>query len=138
MMRKLLMFLLFMLVLPCAPAAAQNVATAKYETKESMEKAWAALLQALPSQKFSVRSASKTDGSFHATRMGSGPSAAKEFASLFGFTAKDGDTVTIEITFTRNPGFMGGGKPEEWAKKIGETMKKTLPDLTVVVTTPKI
>jgi hypothetical protein len=44
------------------------------------------------------------------------------------------NNVLVEATFTRNSGFMGGGKPTDWAKKYGEKLKSELPDLTAEVT----
>jgi len=110
-------------------AQAQKSAVGRYETKETSDKAFLAALHAIPSVKFAVKSSEKEQGTIQATRNASG----REYASLFVIVRKEQEEVILEATFTRNPGFMGGGSPEEWANKFGEALKADLPDLRFTV-----
>jgi hypothetical protein len=113
------------------------MAVGKYQTKETLDKAFTAALRAAPVVKFAIKSSDKAQGTIQASRAGSDSAAGREFASLFVMVRRDADNTIIEATFTRNPGYMGGGKPDEWAKQFGDELKSNLPDLAVDVTAKK-
>jgi hypothetical protein len=126
---RIVLLSLLCVIIPAA-ARAQKVAVGKYQTKEAMDKTFLAAMRTVPIVKFSVRSTDKEQGTIQAIQNSSG----KEFASVFIMVRKDEGNVVIEATFTRNPGFIGGGKPEQWAQKFGDELKSELPDLTITVT----
>ena len=111
-------------------AQAQKMAVGKYQTKENADIAFLATVRAIPLVKFSVRSSEKEQGTIQAIRNAAG----REYASLFVMIHKVDIGVEIAATYTRNPGFLGDGKPEEWAQKLGEELKAELPDLSISVT----
>ncbi len=113
-------------------SAAQTVAIGKYRTKEPTEKAFLSNLRTIPLHEFTIKASDKEQGTIQAARIDK--SGRHEFASLFVLVTKEGDGVLIEATFTRNAGFMGGGKPADWATEYGEGLKAVLPDLTIEVT----
>jgi hypothetical protein len=114
-------------------AQAQKIAVGKYQTKEAFDKAFIAALRTIPLVKFSVRSSDKDQGTIQAVRSTGG----KEFASLFVMARREEKNVILEATFTRNPGFMGGGNPDQWAKQFGDELKSELQDLTIISVTKK-
>jgi len=107
--RGLLLSLLSLLI-PIA-AHAQTIAIGKYQTAETFDKAFVAALRTIPLVKFAVKSSDKEQGTIQAVQSTGG----REFASLFLMVRRDGSNVIVEGTFTRNGGFIGGGKPETWA-----------------------
>jgi hypothetical protein len=113
-------------------ATAQTTAVGKYRTGETFEKAFLTSLRTVPLSEFTVKSSDKAQGTIQANRMDK--LGRKEFASLFILVTKETTNVLIEATFTRNSGFMGGGKPVDWVKTFGDKMKVELPDLKVEVT----
>jgi hypothetical protein len=123
----------FMLININAPA--QTIAVGKFKTSETVEKAFLASLKTIPLSTFTVKTSDKTQGTIQAVRLDK--SGRHEFASLFVLVTKETTNVFIEATFTRNSGYMGGGKPIDWAKKYGEDLKSELPDLTVKITDVK-
>jgi hypothetical protein len=116
-------------------ASAQTVAVGKYKTNEDFEKAFLTNLRTIPSSEFTVKSSDKVQGTIQAVRMDK--TGRREFASLFILVIKGTNNVLVEATFTRNSGFMGGGKPVDWANKYGDKLKSELTDLTVEVTEVK-
>lgn len=131
-MKKVLLLSLLSLVIPIT-AQAQTIAIGKYQTTENFDKVFVAALRTTPLAKFTVKSSDKEQGTIQAVKSTGG----KEFASLFLMIRREGSNVIIEGTFTRNPGFIGGGKPETWAQNFGDELKSDLPDLTINVTKPK-
>ena len=123
---------LLSLLIPIA-AHAQTIAIGKYQTAETFDKAFVATLRTTPLVKFTVKSSDKEQGTIQAVQSTGG----QEFASLFLMITREGSNVIVEGTFTRNPGFIGGGKPEAWAQKFGDELKSSLPDLTINVTKRK-
>jgi hypothetical protein len=113
-------------------APAQTTAVGKYKTNESFEKAFLTNLRTIPTSEFTLKSSDKEQGTIQAVRMDK--TGRHEYASLFVLVTKGTNNVLIEATFTRNSGFLGGGKPVDWAKKYGDKLKSELPDLTVEVT----
>ena len=129
-MRTAIVLSLLSVLVPFA-AEAQKAVLGKYETKEPIDKAFLATLRAVPSDKFSVKSSDQSQGTIQAARTGVG---GRDFANLFVMVHKsDNGTTIIEATFTRNKGFIGGGKPEDWAQKLGDELKSDLPDVTTQV-----
>jgi len=112
-------------------APAQTIAVGKYKTNETFEKAFLSNLRTIPLSEFTLKSSDKEQGTIQAIRMDK--TGRHEFASLFVLVTKGTNNVLIEATFTRNSGYMGGGKPVDWAKKYGDNLKSELPDLTVEV-----
>jgi hypothetical protein len=112
-------------------APAQTTAVGKYKTNENFEKAFLTNLRTIPTSEFTLKSSDKVQGTIQAIRMDK--TGRHEYASLFVLVTKGTNNVLIEATFTRNSGFMGGGKPVDWAKKYGDKLKSELPDLTVEV-----
>jgi hypothetical protein len=131
-MQRGLLLSLLSLVIPIT-AQAQTIAIGKYQTTETFDKAFLAALRTTPLAKFTVKSSDKEQGTIQAIQSTGG----QEFASLFLMIRREGSNVIIEGTFTRNPGFIGGGKPEAWAQKFGDELKSNLPDLTISVTKQK-
>jgi len=131
--QRVVLLLLVSLLSPIA-AQAQKIAIGKYETKEAFDKVFLAALRAAPLVKFAVKSSDKGQGTIQASRAAKGSAAGREFASLFVIVRQEEKNVIVEATFTRNPGFMGGGNPDQWAKQFGDELKSELPDLTVSVT----
>ena len=127
-LQRIALLMLTFLAIPIA-AHAQKVAIGKYQTKATLEKAFVAAMRAVPLVKFSVRSTDKTQGTIQALRVAAG----REYASLFVTVRQEEDNAIIEATFTRNPGFMGGGSPDQWAKQFGVELKSDLPDVAVDV-----
>jgi len=113
-------------------AHAQTSAVGKFKTNENFEKAFLTNLRIIPISDFTLKSSDKVQGTIQAIRMDK--TGRHEFASLFVLVTKGTNNVLIEATFTRNSGYMGGGKPVDWAKKYGDKLKSELPDLTVEVT----
>jgi hypothetical protein len=112
--------------------SAQTIAVGKFTTKETFEKAFVTNLRTIPTSEFTLKSSDKEQGTIQAIRMDK--TGRHEFASLFVLVTKGTNNVLVEATFTRNSGYMGGGKPADWAKKYGEKLKAELPDLTAEVT----
>lgn len=127
-LQKIVLLAVLLLVAPVA-ARAQKIAVGKYQTKQTLDKAFVAAMDTVPLVKFSVRASDKTQGTIQAVREAGG----REYASLFITIRQDESKVVVEATFTRNPGFMGGGSPEQWAKQFGDRLKSELPDVTVDV-----
>ena len=109
---------------------AQKIVVGQYQTSETFDKAFVAALQAAPLAKFSVKASDKQQGTIQAVKSSGG----KEYGSLFVMIRKEGSNIVVEGTFTRHSGFMGGGKPEDWAHKYGAQLKSGLPDVTINVT----
>lgn len=116
-------------------APAQTIAVGKYKTNESFEKAFLSNLRTIPLSEFTLKSSDKEQGTIQAIRIDK--TGRHEFASLFVLVTKDTTNVLIEATFTRNSGYIGGGKPKDWARKYGDNLKSELPDLTVEITDVK-
>jgi len=129
---RVILLLLASIVIPIT-AQAQKIVIGKYQTKETLDKAFIAALRATPLAKFAVKSSDKEQGTIQAVKSSMG----KEFGSLFVMIRREEDSVVIEATFTRNPGFIGGGNPEKWAEQFGNELKSELPDLTASVTKRK-
>ena len=128
-LRMAIVLLVASVVIPIT-AQAQKSAIGKYQTKDSLDKAFLAALRTTPLVKFAVKSSDKVQGTIQAVRSAGG----REFASLFIMIRQEESNVILEATFTRGAGFIGGGSPDQWAKKFGDELKSELPDLTISVT----
>lgn len=129
-MRKIILCILAGL-LAVVPAAAEKVATAKYHTKEAAAAAYAATVQAVTRDKFTLRLADKSQGTINAYRTTWGDGA--ESASVFITVTPEGTGSCIEAIFTRHSGIIGGGSPDKLAASLGSELTRDLPDLTVEV-----
>jgi HEAT repeats len=125
---KKIIFWLLVSALAIFDASAQTVAVGKYKTQETFEIAFLANLRTIPVSEFTIKSSDKEQGTIQAVQIDK--MGRHEYASLFVLVTKETDYVLIEATFTRNAGFVGGGKPADWAKKYGNELKSELPDLT--------
>lgn len=105
---------------------AQKTAIGKYQTKDTTDKIFSSLLKNLSIVGFVVKTTDKAQGTIQAVQSYGG----KEFATLFTFFHKENGQSLIEVTFTKLPGFLGGGKPEDWAKKLGKELVSDFPDMT--------
>jgi hypothetical protein len=131
--QRVMLLLLVSVVTPIT-AQAQKIAIGKYQTEEAFDKVFLAALRATPLVKFAVKSSDKDQGTIQAVRAAKGSAAGREFASLFVVVRREEKNVVVEATFTRNPGFIGGGSPDQWAKQFGDELKSELQDLTISVT----
>ena len=122
-MKKLLTITLFVTLI-CAKIDAQKVAVGKYQVKENFEAVFTGVLSSVPGSKFTIKSTDKAQGTIMANRQSSD---GLESGSLFILIKKEEEGVTsIEATFTRHPGFVGGGKVENWAKDFEIELKSHL------------
>jgi len=128
--RRLFAAAAILLATTALDASAQTVAVGKYRTTEAFDKVFLSTLRTVSTGKFTLKSSDNVQGTIQAVQMDK--SGRHEFASLFVLVTKETDGVLIEATFKRNSGYMGGGKPAEWAKTFGAELKASLPDLKVV------
>jgi hypothetical protein len=125
-MRKLLLVVAVCLA-SVLPAAANKVSEVKFRSKEPIQKVFTEALRAISLQGYTVKFTDASGGTIQANKQAWGGYG--EYASVLVTVRKDGDAVLVDAIFTRNSGTMGGGQPPEWAKKFGDTLKKTIPDL---------
>jgi len=126
-MKNLLFTLLFLTI--GLVAYGQKTAIGNYSTSVEYTKVFVSILKNIPSSKFSIKSSSKDEGTISATRL----VGSKEYANLFIFLEEQEGKININATFTRNPGFTGGGKPYKWANEFGESLKNEVKDLTIYI-----
>jgi hypothetical protein len=120
-------FIILAAVLLSIPAYANKVAEVKYSTSQPIEKVYAAALRTIALQGYAVRFTDPKQGTIQANKTewaGQG-----EWASVIITMQQEGDRVTISAIFTRNMNTVRGGQPPQWAKKFGDELKKSIPDL---------
>ena len=108
-------------------ALAEKLVVAKYRTREPIEKVFDEAVRAITTEKYVLRLADKSQGTVQAVRMSWG--SGTEYASVFISLHQSADGTSVEATFSRHPGCVGGGSPQHWAKRFEDDLKATLPDL---------
>jgi hypothetical protein len=111
-----------------ASAHAEKLAIGKYRANASAAKVFSGVVQTLTTEQYSVRMADTSQGTAQAVKMSWG--SGTEYASVFITVRPDGNQSSIEATFTRHPGIVGGGSPKKWAATFENDLRKIFPDLT--------
>lgn len=109
------------------PAIADKVAEVRLRSKEPTDKVFAEALRTISLQGYSVKFTDQAHGTIQANKQAWGGYG--EYASVIVTIQKSGDYVTVDAIFTRHSGTIRGGQPPQWAKKFGDELKKSIPDL---------
>jgi hypothetical protein len=109
-------------------ARAEKVTVAKYRTTEKKSSVYAATIEAITHNRFTLRSTDKAQGTIQAYRAAWGGGG--EFASVFITVEECGSDSCIEARFTRHSGIVGGGSPDKWASDLASELSRTIRDLT--------
>lgn len=120
----------FVVLAACAlsvSAYANKVAEVNYQTNESFEKVYSAALRTISLQGYAVRFTDPKRGTIQANKAEWGGHG--DWASVIITIQQDGDHVLISAIFTRNLNTVRGGQPPQWAKKFGDELRKSIPDL---------
>lgn len=110
-------------------AFAEKLFVAKYRAQELVGIVFDNTVKAMTAEKYTLRSADKSQGTIQAIKMAWG--SGTEYASVFITVHQAGNQTEIEATFTRHPGIVGGGSPRKWATVFENDLKNSLPDLAV-------
>jgi hypothetical protein len=108
-------------------AFAEKLFIAKYRTQEPAGNVFDDTVKAMTVEKYTLRSADKSQGTIQAIKMAWG--SGTEYASVFITVHQVGNGTKVEATFTRHPGIVGGGSPHKWAAVFENDLKNSIPDL---------
>jgi hypothetical protein len=129
-MRKCIFFL-FGFVIFSSAIYSQKIAHGKFVTSMDYDKVFNSAFQVVSLDKnFRIKVFDKAQGMIQANWMENSQNN-RELGNLVILFKKDSGNVTLNVTYSKYQFLIGGGKPEDWTRKLGEKIKQDIPDLTI-------
>ena len=126
-------FLSIVLVILSSQTYSQKIAHGKFTTSENYEKVFNSAFQVVSLDKnFRIKVYDKAQGMIQANWMENSQNN-RELGNLVILFKRDSTNVTLNVTYSKYQFLIGGGKPEDWTKKLGEKIKQDIPDLNVEI-----